>query len=106
MAIHQGITQQNTILIMLEHHFLLQDDTPHTIQRGGNLVTIEFLDVLVSHRIVVVSLILVQSKIKLSTMLNHCNIQRAQEHMILIVQFWNWHDKQSVILAGITVYNR
>ena len=78
---------------MLEHHFLLQNDASHTIQRGRNLITIEFTDVLVSHRIVVVALILVQSKIEFSAMLNHRNIERAQEHMVVIVQFWNRHNQ-------------
>ena len=52
-----------------------------------------------THRTVVVALVLVQAEVKLSSMLNHRNIQRTQEHMILIVQFRNRHDKQSVILA-------
>ena len=78
---------------MLEHHFLLQNDASHTIQCGRNLIAIEFTDVLVSHRIVVVALILVQSKIEFSAMLNHRNIERAQEHMVVIVQFWNRHNQ-------------
>ena len=93
MAVYQGIANQNAILIMLEYNFLFQDNTTYAIKGSWHFITIKLTNVLVAHRTVVVALVLVQAEVKLCSMLNHRNIQRTQEHMILIVQFWNRHDK-------------
>ena len=93
MAVYQGIANQNAILIMLEYNFLFQDNTTYAIKGSWHFITIKLTNVLVAHRTVVVALVLVQAEVKLCSMLNYRNIQRTQEHMILIVQFWNRHDK-------------
>ena len=72
---------------MLEYNFLFQDNTTYAIKGSWHFITIKLTNVLVAHRTVVVALVLVQAEVKLSSMLNHRNIQRTQEHMILIVQF-------------------
>ena len=75
MCILQRITDQDPVLIMLEHHFLFQDYTTNTINGGRYFVTIKFPDVLMSFRTVVVALILMESQIEFSTMLNNGNIE-------------------------------
>ena len=77
MAVYQGIANQNAILIMLEYNFLFQDNATYAIKGSWHFITIKLTNVLVAHRTIVVALVLVQAKIKLSAMLNYRNIQRT-----------------------------
>ena len=57
-------------------------------------------------RAVVVALILVESEIELSTVLNHRTIERREQHMVLIVQLRYGNNEQTVILTRVTIYKR
>jgi hypothetical protein len=106
MGIFKRIADEDTVLIVLEYHLFLKDYTTHTIEGGWNFVTVKLSDVLVTFRAEVVALILVKAKIELCPMLDDCHIKRRKQHVILIIQFGNGYDKQSVILTRITVNNR
>ena len=106
MRIFQSVANQQTVFVILEEELLFQNDTAHTIDGGRHLVAVELANVLVTFRAVVVALILVESQIEFCTMLDNCTIQRTQQHMIVIVQFGNRYDEQSVILADVAVHNR
>ena len=106
MGVKQSISQKNPVLIMLEHDFFLQNDSPDTINGSRHTVTIKFTDVLVAIGAEVVSAILMKAKIELGTMLNYCNVQRGEQYMIFFIQFRNGHYQQPMILASITVNNR
>ena len=75
MGIFQCIADEDTVLIMLEDYLLLQNHTTHTIGRCRYLGGIKFTDVLVSVRTEIVALILVESEVELSTMLDDRTIE-------------------------------
>ena len=75
MGILQSITDQDAVLIMLEDDLLLQDDTSYTISGGRHLGGIKLTDVLVSVRTEIVALILVESEVELSTMLDDRTVE-------------------------------
>ena len=50
-----------------------------------------------AHRAKVVALILVQSEIEFSAMLNDCRIERTQQYMIVAIKFWNRDNQQTVL---------
>ena len=106
MGIFQCIADEDTVLIMLEHHFFFEDYTTHTIEGGWNFVTVKLSDVLVTFRAEIVALILVEAKIELCSVLDDRHIKRRKQHVILVIQFRNGYDKQSMILARVTVNNR
>ena len=105
VGINQSITNEQAVFIMLEHHLFLQDDSTHTVESCWNFVTVELTNVLVTFRAEIIALILVQAQIKLGTMLNNCHIETREQHMILIVQFGNRYNEQSMILSSVTVNN-
>ena len=106
MTVNQRIADQNSIFIMLEDYLFLEDHTTHTVKCSRHLIAIKLTNVLVAQRTEVVALVLMQTKIEFSTMLNHRNIQRTQEDMIVIVQFRNRYNQKSVVLTDITVHYR
>ena len=61
MGIHQRVADEQTVLVMLENHFLLQDDTTHAIGRRGNFAGVKLTDVLVPVGAECVALILVEA---------------------------------------------
>jgi len=60
----------------------------------------------VTLRAVVVALILVESEVKLSTVLNDRTVERREQNMILIVEFRYGNNEQTVVFTGVTVYQR
>ena len=56
-----------------------------------------------SFRIEILPVILMKSEIKLCSMLYNSCIKRGQQHMIFIIQLRDRNDKQTMILACITV---
>ena len=78
MCIHQRVAYKDAVLIMLEHHFLLKQHAAHAINRGRHLVAIELADILMPFRAVIVTLVLVQSKVELRAVLDYCDIQRGK----------------------------
>ena len=39
-------------------------------------------------------------------MLNNGDVQRRKQYMVLVIQFWNWDNKQSMIFPRVTINNR
>ena len=72
MGIHQGVADEDTVLIMLEDDLLLQDDTSHAISCRWHLAGIKLTNVLVSVRTEIVALILMQTQVEFGSMLNDC----------------------------------
>ena len=106
VSVDQRVPNQQSVLISLEDELLLQQHATDPVESCGNFVTVKLANVLMTLRAVVIALILVKSQIELSAMLNNGNVQRRQEHMVLIVELRNGYNQQSVILADVTVYNR
>ena len=106
MTVNQRIADQDSIFIMLENYLFLEDHTTHTVKCSRHLIAIKLTNVLVAQRTEVVALVLMQTKIEFSTMLNHRNIQRTQENMVVVVQFRNRYNQKSVVLTDITVHYR
>ena len=105
MSIHQRVTYQDAILIMLEDHLFLEDDTTHTIEGSGHFVTIKLTDVLVTLWAVVVALILMQAKVELCTMLYHRHVEGAQQDVVLVIQFGNGNYEQAMVLTRIAIHD-
>ena len=57
-------------------------------------------------RAVIIALILVQAEVELSTMLNHCNVERREQNVVFVIELRHGHNEQTMILARITIYNR
>ncbi len=104
VSIHQGITDQNTVLIMVEDHFLFQHDTTHAIRCRWHETGIKLSDVLVSVRTEVVALILVKSQVELSSMLDNRTVERRQEDMIVIIELRHGNHQQTMVLTRITIH--
>jgi hypothetical protein len=104
VGILQSIADENTVLISLEDGLTFQHYATYAINRGGYYVTRKLTDVLVTLRAEVVALILVESEVKLSTVLNDRTVKRREQNMILIVELRYGNNEQTVILTGVTVY--
>jgi hypothetical protein len=76
MSFHQCVSDENTVGIALEDCFTLENNPTDSINGGGYYVTREFSDILVTIRAVIVTGILVKSKVELCAMLNNCTIER------------------------------
>ena len=53
---------------------------------------------------VIITLILVESKVKLSTVLNYRTVERRKQDVVLIVKFWYGNNEQTMIFSSITVH--
>jgi hypothetical protein len=58
----------------------------------------------VSVRTEIVALILVESQVEFRSVLDDRTVERRQEHMVLIVEFRHRNNQQTMVLAGIAVY--
>jgi hypothetical protein len=104
VGILQRVADEDTVLIVVEHHLLFQQDAADAIERGGNNITVKLADVLVTLRAVVVALILVESKIELCTVLNYRTVKRREQYMILVIQLRYGNHEQTVVLTGVAIY--
>ena len=103
MRINERIADKNAVFIVLENDFLLQQHTTDPIDCRRHGVTVELSDILMSLRTEVVALILMQAKVEGSPMLDDRRVKRAEQYMVVVVQFRNWHDKQPMVLPGVAV---
>ena len=106
MGIDQGVTNQYPVLMMYKNFLFAENNASHTVSSCRDMLAIKLTDILMSVRTKIISLILVQSQVKLCTVLNHCFIQRRQQHMVFIIQVGNGNYQQAVIFACVTIYNR
>ena len=106
VGIDQRVADEDAVLVVLEEELLLQNHATHAVDGSWNLVTVKLTNVLVTLRTVVVALILVQAQIELCTMLNDGAVERREQYMVLVVEFRNRYDEQTVILANVAVDNR
>ncbi len=51
----------------------------------------------------IVALVLMESEIELSTVLNHRTVERRQKNMILVIELWYGNNEQTMILTRIAV---
>ena len=91
--------------MMYESLLFLEDDAAYTVDSGRHALPVKLSDILVSLGTETVTRILVDTKVKLSAVLNHCLIERRKEHMILIVHLGDGDDEQSMVLSRIAVNN-
>ena len=89
MCIYQSVTYENSVFVMLENNFFFQQYASHTIKSRRNLVAVELTNVFMSFRIVIITIIFVKTKIKLSPMLYNGCIQWRQKDMIIVIQLRN-----------------
>ena len=92
MRIYQCVTDQDTIFMMYKQFLLLQDYPTYTVQSCRQFLTLKFTDVFMATRAVIVSVIFVQSQIKLCPVLDYRFVQRRKQHMVLVIQFRNRND--------------
>ena len=85
MGVNKCIADKDAVFIMLEDHLFLQEYTADTIKRGRHFVTIKLTDILMTFGAVVVALILVETEVELSSMLDNCRVERRKEHVVLVV---------------------
>jgi hypothetical protein len=104
VCILQRIADEDTVLIGLEDGLSFQHYATYAINRGGHYVTRKLTDVLVTLRAVVVALILVETEVELSTVLNDRTVERREQNVVLIVEFRHGNNEQTVIFTGVTVY--
>ena len=56
-------------------------------------------------RAVIIALILVQAEVELSTMLNHCNVERREQNVVFVIELRHGHNEQTMILARVAIYD-
>ena len=76
MSIYQCVTDQDTILVMVEDHLFLQNNATHAIRCRWHETGIKLFDVLVSVWTECVALILVKSQVEFGSMLDDRTIER------------------------------
>ncbi len=74
MCINQGVTYQDTILMVDKHLLLFQNHTSYTIKGRRHFLAIKLTNVLVSFGTKIISLVFMESEIELCSMLNYCFI--------------------------------
>ena len=105
MCLQKSVFYYNTVFMGNKYFFLGHDNTTHTICELWHTFTIEFANVLVSVRAEAVAVILVNAKVKRSSMLNDSFIERRQEHMVFIAQLRDRDNQQPVLFTGVATYN-
>ena len=105
VGVVECVADKDAVLVMLEHHFLSENDAANAVDGGRHLVAVELADVLVPLGAVVVALILVEAEVEFSSMLYDCHVERRQQHMVLVIQFWDGNHEQAVVLARVAVDN-
>ena len=78
MGIDQSVTYQNAVLVMYKNLLLTKDNASHTVSCRRDILTVELTDIFMSVGTEMIALILVQSQVKLCTMLNYRLIQRRE----------------------------
>ena len=105
MGILQSVFDQYPVLIHGEDLLLRDNYAPDTINCPGNRLATKLTDILVTIWTKTVATIFMQPQVKFRTMLDHCLVKRGEQHMVLVVQLRNRHDKQSMVLPRITIHN-
>ena len=103
VSIDERILDKDTVLVRDKHFFFRQNHTAHPIHRLGHRLAIKLSNVLVSVRAETVALVLVQTQVKRSAVLNHCLVQRRQHHVIVLIQLGDRNYQQPVLLAGVAI---
>ena len=62
--------------MMYKNFLLSKDDSPNTVSCSRNMLTIKFADIFMSVRTIIITLIFVQSQVKLCAVLNYRFIKR------------------------------
>ena len=104
VGIEERIADMDTVDVALEDDFLLQEHAAHAVGPSGHLLPLEADDVLVAFGAVVFSLILVEAEVELSAVLDDGLVERGEKHVVLVVQFGNGDDEQTIVLTDITPY--
>ena len=76
MSIDKCVAEKHALLVEHEEALACENHATHTIGVGRDCLTVELADVLVSTRGKCVTLILVNTKVELGTMLNHRLVER------------------------------
>ena len=105
VGVDERIANEDAVFVVLEDDFFPKQHAAHAVEGGGNLVTVELLDVLVPLRTEVVALILVQAEVEFGAMLNHRAVERGEQHVVLVVQPGHGHHEQTVVLARVAVHD-
>ena len=90
--------------MVLKDDFFPEDHATDTVGGGGYFVAIKRLDILVTHRAVVVALVFVQTQVESGPMLYDTTIERREQHMVFVVEFRHGNHKQTVVFARVAVY--
>ena len=104
VCFEQGITNKKSESIRSVNDFLLQKDATDTINPGRHFIPFEAHNVFVTFGTIIFSLVLVQSEIKLGSMLNNRLIKGREQHMVLVVQVGHGHNQQAVIFSDVATY--
>ena len=104
MRFKKRVTDVQAEVVRAEANFLLQQYTANSVCPSRNLVPFETYDVLVTLRAVILTLILVQTKVELCTVLNHRLVKRREQYMVLIVNGRNGTNQKTVVLTNVTPY--
>ena len=104
VCFEQGITNKKSESIRSVNDFLLQKDATDTINPGRHFIPFKAHNVFVTFGTIIFSLVLVQSEIKLGSMLNNRLIKGREQHMVLVVQVGHGHNQQAVIFSDVATY--
>ena len=103
VGLEQGVTDQDSVLVVYKGFLFLEPYTTYIVDCGGNALPGELTDILVAAWSEIVGIVLVQSKVELSTVQNDSLVERRQQHVVFIIKFRNWNNQQTMVLTGITI---
>ena len=106
VSVFKRVANQNAVFVVLEEKFLLQNHAADTVNRRRNLVAVEFANVFVPFRAVVVALILVQAQIEFCPVLHHRAVQRREQNVVFVVDFGHGNHQQTVVFSDVAIDNR
>ena len=99
VGVNQCVADKDTRLALDKDFLLFEHHAAHAINKRRYGVGIKFGNILVTFRLIVVTLIFMQSQIEFVFMLDDCLVERRKQHMTSAVDLRQRANQHSVIFA-------
>ena len=101
VRIDERVADKDSRLAFDKDFLFFEDNAAHTINKCRYRVGIEFGNILVPFRLIVVTLIFMQCQIKFVFMLDDCLVERRKQHMTPAIDLRQRANQHSVILTVV-----
>ena len=105
VRIHQRVSNHDAILACDKDFLAFQNHSSNAEGVSGHFFAVVFSYVFVAVGTIAVVVILVQSQVERSSVLDHGLVERREQYMAVVVEFRNGYDEQPVLFSGVAAHN-